>query len=348
MFVNDSLPIDFDKYLKLTNVSHWIYRIWAIGFITIGILGNIFALIIFIHWANRLSIYIYFTFLCIINILIIIFDIKYHYLIPFLINNEIMIKNLLPITCKFMFFLTYFFRYLFIWLIVMINIDRCLYLTESSLKSILCRQHSAKIICIILIIFCFIANCHFLIFFTKPIINEILPKNQCFLDSFDYHCESSNRNYHYFLKRIWPIYNLILFGVLPILIMIICCILILRNIRSTRNGILDNEERRGSKSSASSQNDHLHSVAKTLICLDLLFPITIFPTLFFQIYINYNPPETCLYIGIVNLIFSIGFSITFIKNTFGFFIYYITGKKFRHAFSALIRCKNIDAYNENH
>lgn len=340
--MNDSLPIDFDEYIKLTNLSSWIYRIWTIIFFIIGIFGNTFSLIIFLHWANRLSVYIYFSLLCIVNILIIIFDMNYHYLLPSLINNEIMIKNLLPITCKFMFFLIYFFRYLFIWLIVMINVDRCLYLTHYSLKSVLCRQRSARIICLSLIIFCFIGNCHFLVFFNKSII---LPtESQCSLNGFYSHCQSLNKNYQDFLKRIWPIYNLILFAILPILIIIICCILIIRNIRLTRQDLFSDENRRDSCSSISFQNDNLRSIAKTLICLDLLFPLTIFPILFFQIYINYNPPKTCRYIGIVNLIFSIGCSITFIKNTFAFFIYYVTGKKFRRAFSVLIHCRSLSAY----
>ncbi len=70
MSVNDSLPIGLDEFTKLTNISHWIYRLWTIPFAIFGVTGNIFALIIFIHWINRLSIYIYFSFLCIINILI--------------------------------------------------------------------------------------------------------------------------------------------------------------------------------------------------------------------------------------------------------------------------------------
>jgi len=54
MSMNESLPIDYDKFIKLTNISHWIYRIWAIGFIILGISGNIFSLIIFIRWIKQL------------------------------------------------------------------------------------------------------------------------------------------------------------------------------------------------------------------------------------------------------------------------------------------------------
>ncbi|CAF3749957.1 unnamed protein product [Rotaria sp. Silwood1] len=346
---HDSLPIDFDKYIKLTNISHWIYPIWSIGFIILGTIGNIFSLIIFIRWINRLSIYIYFTVLCIVNILIINVDITYHYFLPFLIDNEILIKNLLPITCKFMFFLTYFLRYLFIWLIVMINIDRCLYVTENSLKLILCRQQSANIICIILISFSFFANFHFLIYFNDTIITETLPKNQCVLENFFYyHCQSSNRHYQYFIKTIWPIYNLIIFAIMPILIMFICFILIIRSVYLIRQNKFVYDKRHSRISSIIPQNDrdHLCSIAKILVCLDLLFPMTVFPILFAQIYINYNPPKTCLNIGIINLIFSIGFSISFIKNTFAFLIFYCTSRQFRRVFSALIRCKKTLAYSQ--
>jgi len=344
MSKNESLPIGFDEFVKLTNIAHWIYRIWTIPFMTLGVCGNLFALIIFIRWTNQLSVYIYFSFLCLVNILILLIDIEYHYLIPFIIDNNIMIKSLLPITCKFIFFFTYFFRYLFIWIIVMINIDRCLYLTEYSLKKILCQLRSAKIICIILILLSFIANCHFLIYFNQPIINEIPSETICSLDGLLCHCKTSNINYRFFWKKIWPIYNLILFGIIPLFIMMICCRLIIRHIRSTRQDVYGN--RRDSIISITSQNDHLRSIGKTLICLDLLFPITIFPTLLFQIYVIYKPPESCLTIGIMNLIFSIGFAMIFIKNTFAFVIFYFTGQKFRRAFWALIHCRNVSAYNE--
>ena len=185
---------------------------------------------------DKLIIYIcvFSFFLCIINIFILIIDVQYHYLLPFIIDNEIMIKRFLPIACKFIFFLTYFFRYLFIWSIVMINIDRCLYLNEYSLRKILCQKHSAKIICCLLILFSFIANFHHLIYFNKPIINEIPLKNSCFSDGLLCHCKTTNINYRFFWKKIWPIYNLILYGIIPLFIMIICCILIIRHVRLTR------------------------------------------------------------------------------------------------------------------
>jgi hypothetical protein len=123
--------------------------------------------------------------------------------------------------------------------------------------------------------------------------------------------------------------------------MIICCILILRNVRLTRENVDD--ERRDSETSITSENHHRRSITKTLICLDLLFPLTIFPTLFYQIYINYHPPESCVNIGIMNLLFSIGFAMIFIKNTFAFAIFYFSGQKFRQAFSRLIHCRKLSA-----
>ncbi len=226
----------------------------------------------------------------------------------------------------------------------MINIDRCLYITENSFKKSFCQQRTAKIICFLLILFSFIANCHFLIYFNQPIINEIPSNNTCLLDGLLCHCKTLNTNYRFFWKSIWPIYNLIIFAILPFFIMIICCIIIIRNVHSTRQNVYG--KRRDSTTSITSKNDHLCSIIKTLIWLDLLFPITIFPTLILQIYVNYNPPTSCRNIGIMNLIFSIGFAMIFIKNTFAFCIFYLTGQKFRQAFSALIHCRDISAYSQ--
>lgn len=340
VFTNNDLFIGFDEYKKITNIAHWLYLIWSIGFIILGTIGNIFSIIIFIRWTNRLSVYIYFTYLCIINILIINIDIPYHYVLPYITDGDFLLRYCLPFTCKFIVFLTFFLRYLFVWLIVMINIDRCLYFTDNILRATLCHRRSANIICLLAIIFSFLANVHFLIFLKDPTNIEISSKRKCMLDGSFYYCESKNIYYELFYKKIWPIYNLTIFAIIPVCIMLICFAFIVRGIYLSRRRVADFDKRRLSMISVSSQNDRLRSISKVLICLDLMLPATIFPVLFFQIYLNYNPPEKCLNIGIFNLILCIGYSISFIKNTFAFLIFYRTGGKFRRAFSYLISRKN--------
>ena len=56
MAANESLPSDFDEFVKLTNIAHWIYRVWTVAFIAVGIIGNLLALTIFIPWTNRSSV----------------------------------------------------------------------------------------------------------------------------------------------------------------------------------------------------------------------------------------------------------------------------------------------------
>jgi hypothetical protein len=124
--------------------------------------------------------------------------------------------------------------------------------------------------------------------------------------------------------------------------MTVCCITIIKNLYDTRDGVFFGKDKKNSRSSSAEsmvsagyspdkiwQIDQMQSVTLTLILLDVLFPLTIFPTLFFQIYINYNPPLTCRVTGQANILFAVGFACTFFKNTFGFFIYLLTGSKFR-------------------
>ncbi|CAF1482620.1 unnamed protein product [Rotaria magnacalcarata] len=333
---NDS----FDEYQKLTNIAHWIYPIWSITFIIIGTLSNFVSIIIFFRWTDRCSIYVYFTYLCLVNILIINVDITYHYLLPYITDGRMFLQYVLPLTCKILVFFTFFLRYIFIWLIVMINIDRCLYLTTTTLKLLICRRRSANIISLVIVIFSFLVNAHFLIFLKDPIRIESSSRKACTLDGFYYYCESRERYFENFYKNIWPIYNVIIFALVPVFIIFICFLLIARTTYLLRQ--------RNAMTSASRQNDRLRSIGKILICLDLLFPVTIFPVLFFQIYINYYPPKTCLNIGIINLILSIGYSMSFIKNVFAFLIFYLTSRKFRRACSSFICCTNKFAVGSTH
>lgn len=319
-----SLPIDYDEYIRLTEIGHWIYRIWTIAFILFGICGNLLALIIFRQWINQLSVYTYLMFLCVVNIFILIIDVNYHYLFPFILNHEDMIVIVLPFACKFIFFLTYFFRYLFVGMIVMINIDRCVFVTDRSWKNYLCQPYSARIICVLCVVFSSLVNCHFVLYFNEPILSTIPARNTCFSDGILCHCKTSNMNYRYFWKTIWPICNAMIFAIVPLSIMIISSVFFIGKIRQTRRNMQGN----GTYST--------RSIIRTILVLNLLFPLTIFPTLFYQIYVNYSPPRTCLSIGRMNLLFSIGFCMTFVKNALAFIIFYCTGHKFRREFSTLI------------
>ena len=136
------------------------------------------------------------------------------------------------------------------------------------------------------------------------------------------------------------LYNLLIFGIVPLSIMSTCCILIIRSVGSTREKVYDIGQ--NSNPSVIPKNDHVRSITRTLLWIDLLFPITIFPALFLQLYIKYHRPKDCLAIGIMNLTFSVLFAMIYIKNTFCFFIFYLTGQKFRRAFMRLIRCKHIN------
>lgn len=343
MSVNSTLPANFDEYLQLTNISHWIYRIWTLLFLPLGLAGNILALLIFLHWPHRLSVYIYFSFLCIINMCILLIDMDYHYLLPYIVQESIMIKRILPSACKVIFFLTYFFRYIFIWIIVMINIDRCIYLTEYAQKARLCRQRSAKVICFLVVVLSFLANGHFLLYFNQPIIVTAPSNRTCTIDGLICHCKTTNSNYRYFWKMIWPWYHLTVFALVPLVLMMICSVVIIRHIHTTRRKVMN--ERRDSTISIVSHSNQNRSIVKTLICLNLLFPLTMFPTLIFQIYVNFYPPRACQTIGIFNVLFSLGFAMIFVKNVFAFVIYYATGSKFRRAFWAMIRCQTAPAEN---
>ncbi|CAF1138806.1 unnamed protein product, partial [Rotaria sordida] len=208
---------------------------------------------------------------------------------------------------------------------------------------------TAFIICCLIVIISCILNLHFLLFYNQPIITKVPSKALCLTDGRLCHCTTTSKSYRYFWKKIWPIYNGLIFSIIPCLIMTICCIIIVKNLYEIRDGVFfGNDKKKRRSSSAESmvsagyspnkkcQTDQMHSVTLTLILLDVLFPLTIFPTLFFQIYINYVPPLTCRAIGQTNILLAFGLSCTFFKNTFGFFIYLLTGSKFRKTVKELI------------
>ena len=322
--INSSLPIDFVLFEHLTSIAHWIYRLWTISFVTFGLIGNLLALIVFMKWIQKLSVYVYFSVLCVVNICILINDLLFNNFLPYVLDRYHLEEIFLPVLCRFNFFMIYFFRYLFIWLLTCINIDRCLFLVNISYaKTILCRSSSAWLICIVLILLSAAINIHFLVFCTKPLIYSYT----CHLDGNLCQCDTNNLAYQQFWRYGWPAIHLFVFGILPLMIMCLCLIRIVQYVRTV--GQPADKIRRNSTSSIISQH--------TLIGLDLLFPLTVFPMLFLQTFIYYVPPQSCRAIGIWNVFFAISSAATFIKNTFAFCIYYLSGKKFRLAVKDLFQ-----------
>lgn len=340
---------DYSYYNELTDVAHIVYRIWSVSFLVIGIPTNLISFFIFQQWSKKFSIYCYLSLLCLINVLILIIDLPFHCLIPYYMDSTYLIEKLLPHLCRFGLFFTYVFRYIFVWLLVFINIDRVLFLKESKLKGLFCKMKTAVINCVIIVIISCILNLHFLLYYNQPIIIKIPSILLCSTDGRLCDCRTINKSYQFFWEQVWPIYNGLIFGIIPFLIMTICCIIIIMKLYKTRDELFFDEDKKkdrppsgesivstGYSSHKKRQTDQIQSITLTLIVLDMLFPLTIFPTLFFQIYLNYNPPLTCRTIGQTNILIAFGFACTFIKNTFGFFIYLVTGSKFRKTIKKLI------------
>ncbi|CAF0957471.1 unnamed protein product [Adineta steineri] len=183
-------------------------------------------------------------------------------------------------------------------------------------------------LCILSVLF----NVHFLLFFTQ--VSSYSP-NSCYLDNQWCQCESKKSIYWHFWRYIWPIIHLSVFAFIPLIIIFVCLIRIIRYTHRIHQNINDVEQ--NSTSLNVSHHHHQFLLVRTLIFLDILFPLTIFPTLFLHIYVHYVPPETCRTIGILNIIFSIGYASTFIKNVFAFGIYYLSGTKFRLAVKILFQ-----------
>ena len=336
MLINNSLPADFVTFNHLTNVAHWIYRLWAAPFIIFGLISNLTALIIFVNWARHLSIYVYSSILCLVNMCILINDTLFNYFLPYVMNNYQFEEYFLPILCHFNLFVIYLFRYCFIWLLTCINIDRCLFLSgESHAKSLLCHPRSAVLIGAGLVGLSAAVNIHFLLFCTQP---RSYSYNMCHLDGSWCQCTTSNLVYLRFWQFGWPATHLFFFGLLPLSIIFMCLICIVRHAHCIRKNV-NNEIRHNSALLAACQHHHHHllMIVRTLICLDLLFPLTVFPALILQTYVSYAQPHTCRTIGIFNILFAIGSAGAFIKNVFLFGIYYLSGTKFRLAVKMLFR-----------
>ncbi len=226
--------------------------------------------------------------------------------------NLVVIKELHPATCKLEKFVTYTVSDTAIWILVVFTIDRFIAVCFPLAKTEVCKPTRAKFYCLGLFLVAFSKNLHVL--WTRG------------LEYRDYNvslgvrsnCGRPTPEFRYFEKFVRPWIVFALVSVLPFIVILLCNISIIRTLIRARR------LHTGQKIQTSQEKTYAQMTA---MCLSASFAFLclITPSIILVIGRPYWKDSDAYYTAkaIIN-------QMTYVNHSINFFLYCITGRRFRH------------------
>lgn len=247
---------------------------------------------------------------------------------------EVDVRLLSDFSCKLHGFIVYFSLDFTSWVLVAVTVDRCISACRPFTARTLCTPKLAHLTILFICILVFLANSH--LFWTLGLR---------FSDG-KLHCKGIYR----FNLSIWPWIDFSLFCFVPFSLMIYCNILIIRqllkSVRKIRTHPISvapysTEQRTDNLSNLPKMKvGKIPSVTVMLLSVNCLFLVMTLPIVVFQIGYTYWYPSTTLRQRAgIEMIWAVSNILQYLNNTIHFFLYCLTGPRFRRECSAMLRCK---------
>ncbi len=232
-------------------------------------------------------------------------------------------------TCKTHYFFTYFTRQLSSWTLVLMTVERLMSVVIPLKAREICNRRRMMAAWFVIFASLFALNSHAfrtLMIWRVPEVegNTTTIINVCFYTVEDWH----------FAYDIWPWIDLVVVCVVPVIIIFSSNIVIIyKVVRATRN--------RTEQMSAKGGDDTTQSLTAMLIAISLVFLLTTTPVSIYFVGLPLWPTETArdqhnraVAYAALNLIF-------YFNNCLNFFLYCISGSRFRRTLVAILCCREL-------
>ena len=308
-----------DTYFRYTKAL-WIYV--PPCFLTIGTISSILSIVVLVRKPMRGSTTMfYLTVLSFGDILVLNTGLLRHWI---QITFDVNIRDFSDFSCKFHVFMTYFTLDFTTWILVAVTFDRCLSVCMPLKSKIYCTVRQSRFVVVIIAFLTLLLNGHLL--FTVGTIDGVCQE----LDSF--------------VSLYWPYIDFASFCFLPFITMVICNIFIIRAL--TKAMKMFHSVQKGDKNkcsfeiSARTRQSRKSNVTTMLLSVNAAFFFCTFPV---SVFFICDPFFRKQYPDLMELLEAISNLLMYLNNSIHFFLYCITGTKFRNELIRMFtRKKRID------
>ncbi|KAL3848132.1 hypothetical protein ACJMK2_019009 [Sinanodonta woodiana] len=310
--------------------------------IVIGTVGNILSIVVLVRRSLRSSTTMYYltvlagSDLCALYFGLLRLWVEFTFKIP--------IRNLSDVICKVHTFIVYVVTDFTVWILVAVTFDRCLSVTVPFKAKRLCTRRSSRLVIVVIALCLILFNSHF--FWTLGLTdNKGIPVCDSLPHAID------------FMNWVWPWMDFCVFSLIPFAVMIICNIIIICNmIQSKRklrqnlgiqlNNISEQEPQKQKSLQETTRQQSFRprttsSLTVMLLTVNCVFLLTTSPVVAHLVADKYwvNADESVL--AKISLSWTIVNMLQYMNNAIHFFLYCLTGPKFRQELKILFKRRNI-------
>ena len=305
-------------------IAAFINSYWFPVLIPIGFVGNTLSFLVMIKLSNRkMSTCIYMAAIS-VNDNIMMCMCLYDYLVA-----VVQIHNWYPLECKFLIIVTLFALQNCTFQVVAMTTDKYIAIKWPHKAATYSTPRRAKIIVIFVYMFVFIYNIPHL--FLSSIVGE-----QCLVYGI------SN-----VMARLYSWFSFVLNAIIPFTMLIHMNFIIVKSVRNSRKMFASNERRtnEGIDQRMDTRQKNLktaeNQLTVMLLLVTTLFLILLCPTYFRFIYLMLTTRDTSFEYVKSMLLFQITSKLYITNSGINFFLYCISGQKFRNDLKEILRCNDI-------
>ncbi|KAK3612195.1 hypothetical protein CHS0354_016584, partial [Potamilus streckersoni] len=212
------------------------------------------------------------------------------------------------------------------WILVAMTTERCIAIWFPLKVSKLCSKTTTIIEIIVLAILIFGLNLHFVWTFQE--ISDPVQKHSC----------AARPEYTTFIDRIWYWIDGTSYSISPIVIIAVLNGMIIYGLRKARKKHRDLTNIRIGGMKERSRQERQITIMLITLCV-VFFILTLPNCIFFILKDTWNWKQSNYQIALYSLLYQIVFVLSDFHQSVNFYLYCLTGKKFRNQFKAVVMCK---------
>ncbi|XP_069119812.1 probable G-protein coupled receptor 139 [Argopecten irradians] len=308
---NSALTVyDYGEYWAALYINK--YYLYVI--VAIGLPGNLAAVVTICNMRPLTSSSMYMVVLAIADIVNLILKILY---LQLTLHNVQMGHS----GCKVMFFFGTFFMHYSNWILVAMTIERFLAIWFPLKVSELCTRSRAAMVMGIIAVPLLALNLHF--FWSTLEVWD---------DYYSWDCQFQS-DFEFFMTKLWYWIDGAAYSLIPFIILVIFNILIIVGIKRGHRGVVSKID----KTRMTEKMKQQQQITIMLVTVSLVFVILTMPNCVFFIFQNYwNYTETLHEYARYFLFYQLVFVLSDFNHAINFYLYFLSGKKFRAKFHAII------------
>ncbi|CAH1775163.1 unnamed protein product [Owenia fusiformis] len=312
-------------WAEYQNIANWVWLIWSPISLTLGTLGNILAFIVMRRKNIRgSSSSVYFASISIADTLVLFAGI-----IPTWVGEltTVFVFLLNQWTCKVFFFSLFSFADIAIWLLVGVTLDRFVAVCFPHSAKRWCTRQTASRVCLVIPIVAILKNTH--LFWTKGNQWEAVGNVTSLVSV----CGHPSPAYAYFETYVRPWIAMALYAYIPVIVVVICNLSIVLRLRKLRKKIKPD-----TIVSDRNQPKIKSSMTIMFISVSLVFLILVVPSITVivsqPIWVKTDEDK-----AVSKLLSAITENMVYVHHGINFYLYCLTGKRFRAEVMTLFRSK---------